>query len=88
MPDELDQNLGIEESPEQVYAREIRKKYRAVFGYSLGQEILRDILITCHFGMTLDPDNKVMVAEYNVGIVIAEKAGFLDRISEILGVQT
>jgi len=73
-----------EETPEEKSAREIQDKYRFVFGYDLGLEVLRDILITCHFGVTLDPDNKVQIAEYNVGIVIAAKSGFLDRVKNLL----
>lgn len=50
-------------------------KYRAVFINEMGLEVLADILRECHFGETLDPDNKVQVAEYNVGIMIMAKCG-------------
>jgi hypothetical protein len=29
----------------------------------------------CHFGETLDPDNKAMIAEHNVGMVFLAKCG-------------
>lgn len=50
-------------------------KYRAVFMSPLGLEVLGDILTTCHFGCTLDPDNPANVAEYNVGVTILNRCG-------------
>lgn len=51
-------------------------KYRLTFIESeIGTNVLIDILDACHFGCTLDPDNKVQVAEYNVGTVILAKCG-------------
>lgn len=37
--------------------------------------MLADILAECHFGSTLDPENPVQVAEYNVGVMILSKMG-------------
>jgi len=54
---------------------ELQLKYRAVFMSEIGREVLSDILMQCHFGVTLDPDNKVQVAEYNVGMVLLERCG-------------
>lgn len=54
---------------------DIGSKYRHVFSSSLGREVLADLLGECHFGETLDPDNKVRVAEYNIGVVILAKCG-------------
>jgi len=55
---------------------DLRGKYRAMFLRStLGKDVLGDILKECHFGCTLDPDNKVQVSEYNVGIMILNKLG-------------
>jgi len=53
----------------------VREKYRAVLLGPLGVEVLGDILKTCHFGETLDPENTVQVSEYNVGAVILAKLG-------------
>lgn len=53
----------------------IEDKYRFVLGSPLGQDVLGDILLMCHFGVTLDPDNKVQVAEHGVGIAILAKMG-------------
>jgi hypothetical protein len=63
----------------------IEEKYRALFNHGFGTEILADILMNCHFGITLDPDNKAQIAEYNVGIAIAAKAGFLEEVDSLLG---
>jgi hypothetical protein len=54
---------------------ELSQKYRHIFLSPLGLEVLVDILQDCHFGCTLDPDNKVQIAEYNVGITILAKCG-------------
>jgi hypothetical protein len=45
----------------------------------MGLDVLADILDMCHFGCTLDPDNKVMVAEYNVGVAILSKCGIFSQ---------
>ena len=54
---------------------EVSQKYRYIFLSPVGREVLADILADCHFGCTLDPDNKVQVAEYNVCINILAKCG-------------
>ena len=54
---------------------ELSQKYRHIFLSPIGREVLADILSDCHFGCTLDPDNKVQVAEYNVGISILARCG-------------
>lgn len=56
-------------------------KYRAVFNTPIGQEVLSDILSMCHFGATLDPDNKVEVSEYNVGVAILARLGIFSKAS-------
>ncbi len=68
--------------------KEMQAKYGMVFREGFGREVLADILLDlCHFGVTLDPDNKVQVAEYNVGMVIAKRAGVLEAIgTHILGI--
>jgi len=55
--------------------KEQAAKYRAAFGGPIGQEVLADILTMTHFGETLNPDNPVQVAEYNVGVSILAKMG-------------
>lgn len=92
MPDELE-NLGIQETEREIYEREIKDKYRALFGSGIGIEVLADLLALCHFGGSLDPDNKVMVAEYNVGVMVLARCGVLQSdnfegvISALLGVR-
>ncbi len=74
--------------------RDLMLKYRAVFlkYESPGREVLADILKECHFGYTLDPDNKVMVAEHNIGVMILHKCGVfaegtrLDILRQLAGV--
>jgi len=65
----------------------LQHKYREVFLNSLGQQVLADILMLCHFGATLNPDNYVQVAEYNVGVVILSRLGILGpgTLSEVIG---
>lgn len=53
----------------------IQDKYRYVFTSAIGQDVLGDILVMCHFGCTLDPDNKAQVAEQNIGVAILAKMG-------------
>ncbi len=62
----------VSDTPEQL-----RAKYRTIFLRNVwGQDVLADILNDmCHFGNTLDPDNKVQVAEYNVGVSILQRLG-------------
>jgi hypothetical protein len=77
MVDELDENLGLEESEDEKHEREIKDKYRALFSSGIGVEVLADFLALCHFGSTLDADNKMQVAEYNVGIALLARCGVL-----------
>ena len=51
------------------------EKYRKVFFNPLGFEVLADVLAQCHFGCTVNPDDKVQVAEHNVGIMILSRCG-------------
>ncbi len=50
-------------------------KYRKVFLDPVGLEVLADILGTCHFGETNDPENRVRVSEENVAKTILAKMG-------------
>ena len=82
----MDEDELIPESPEERYAREMRDKYRALFTSQVGREVIADILMTCHFCGTLDPENAAMIAEYNVGVTIAAKAGILLDLQRFLGI--
>ena len=62
---------------------EIRQKYFHTFSSPLGREVLIDILKDCHFGCTLDPDNKAQIAEYNVGVTLLAKLGIFGPDREI-----
>jgi len=63
----------------------MNRRYRNVFGSSEGRSVLGNILTVCHFGETLDPENPVQVAEYNVGLAIAFRSGALNLILPQLG---
>lgn len=67
-----------------------QEKYRKTLLEGFGREVLADLLQLCHFGETLDPDNKAQVAEYNVGISVLANLGVfsantLDVVIEALG---
>jgi len=64
----------------------MNRRYRNVFGSPEGRAVLGDILTTCHFGETLNPENPVQVAEYNVGLAIAFKAGVFKLIFPQMGI--
>jgi hypothetical protein len=54
----------------------IKERYILTFlRDEISLQVLADILSMCHFGCTLDPDNKVQVAEYNVGVCILNRLG-------------
>jgi len=59
---------------------ELTAKYRTVLlERQLGRDVLADILANCHFGCTLDPDNKVQVSEHNVGVTILHQCGIFGK---------
>ena len=58
---------------------ELTAKYRMVFGNSMGQEVLVDIMTMTHFGQTLNADNPQQIGEYNVGMAIMAKMGVFSR---------
>ena len=62
------------------------RRYKNVFGSPEGRSVLSDILTTCHFGETLNPENPTQVSEYNTALVIAHKAGVFDLIYRQLGI--
>ena len=65
----------------------INDKYTVVLGSPVGQDVLADILVNlCHFGCTLDPDNRVQVAEYNVGVAIMARMGIYgpNKLNEVV----
>lgn len=65
----------------------ITAKYRSLFlRGTLGKDVLADILTLCHFGCTLDPDNRVQVSEYNVGIAILHRCGIFgeDTLEQVI----
>ena len=70
------------------HQQEVAQRYRNVFGSSEGRLVLGDILSKGHYGVTLDPDNTVMVSEYNFALVIATLAGIFDQLYPQLGLGT
>jgi len=79
MPDEPE----VEREKQRV--KEMVQRYHNVFGTGEGRVVLRDILTLTHFGDTLDPQDPVQVAEYNVGLTILRMAGALDPLYSELG---
>lgn len=74
-------NFDLTEPEEKVVKSakdKLQAKYRIAFIGGIGQDVLNDILLDiCHFGLTLDPSNPAMIAEYNVGLAILAKCGIL-----------
>ncbi len=63
-----------------IEERRLMDKYRAVLFSPLGMEVLGDILINfCNFGCYLDPDNKMEIGEYNVGVGILSRLGVFSK---------
>ena len=72
-------------TPPLTPAQEMQQRYHNVFGSLEGRIVLGDILAKGHYGLTLDPDNPVMVAEYNFAIVIGTLSGVFDSLYAQLG---
>ena len=64
----------------------LKQKYQFLFMQGVGIEVLSDILAMCHFGSSLDFDDKHQIAEYNVGVAILAKCGIFgkDNMNEIV----
>jgi hypothetical protein len=71
---------------EKQHVRDMLQRYKNVFGSEEGRLVLGDILTLCHFGETLDPNDPVQAAEYNVGVTILRTAGGLDSLYSQLGI--
>ena len=67
--------------------QEMLQRYRNVFGSSEGRIVLGDILAKGHYGLTLDPDNQAMVAEYNFATLIGTLSGVFDSLYAQLGLE-
>ena len=65
--------------------QDMQKRYRNVFSNEEGRIVLGDILTLLHFGETLDPNDPVMVAEYNIGLTIMRMAGAMNLVYPQLG---
>lgn len=72
--------------PELSPEEQMQQRYRNVFGSAEGRLVLGDILTLGHFGVNLDPNDPVMIAEYGVALTIARTAGALDPIYPQLGI--
>lgn len=67
--------VGLEEKSNDK-EKEITNQYRHIFlGSQMGMQVLADILDMCYFGSTLDPENKVEISRYNLGISILVRCG-------------
>ena len=55
--------------------KEFRAKYRTVFGNSIGQDVLADILLMTHFGCFLTTETERL--EYNIGMALLSRMGIL-----------
>jgi hypothetical protein len=55
------------------------EKFRLVFFRDkIGMEVLSAILKLCHHGEIINPDNVVMMSEYNIGVVMLQILGVYD----------
>ncbi len=64
---------------------DLKNKYRFVLLSQMGIDIFRDFLArACHFGKTLDPDNKAQIAEYNNGIWLIAQCGDFNEVMRAL----
>lgn len=71
----------------EIEPSDIGDKYRALFKSPMGREVFADMLKMMHFGVTLNPANQAMIAEYNAGLTIMAKAGILDDVKSMLGLR-
>lgn len=61
---------------EDDFEKRRKKLYQYVFGSTdMGREVLADILRTCHYGASLQPENAAQIGEYNVGVMIVARCG-------------
>ena len=74
-------------TPSRTPAQEMLQRYRNVFGTNEGRIVLGDLFARGHLGITLNPDNPVMVAEYNFALVIVTMAGLFDPLYPQLGLE-
>jgi hypothetical protein len=72
--------------PQPRSAEEVDQLYRNVFGTAEGRIVLGDILTRGHYGVTLDPDNRVQIAEYNSALIIAHRAGAFEQVYRQLSI--
>ena len=74
--------FDFEEKTENKDAQ-ISNRYRHLFlGSQMGMQVLADILDMCYFGSSLDVENKVEIARYNLGISILVKCGIFEGVSQ------
>ena len=74
--------FDFEEKTENADAQ-ISNRYRHLFlGSQIGMQVLADILDMCHFGSTLDPEDKAEVTKYNLGIGILVKCGIFEGVKQ------
>jgi hypothetical protein len=66
-------------------AKDMQQRYKNVFGTPEGRRVLGDILTLGHFGVALNPNDPVEVAEYNLALTIARMAGALDLVYPQVG---
>lgn len=67
-------------------AKDMRQRYKNTFSTPEGMRVLGDILTLGHFGLNIDPNDPVMVAELNFAQTIARTAGALDPLYRQLGI--
>lgn len=84
---EYDDDISVEELAALAAKEEMCAKYRQVFHTGIGLDVLVDLLQELHYGSSLDPDNPLMVAEYNLAVLILAKCGVhsLDNFRQLVG---
>jgi hypothetical protein len=58
----------------------LEEKYKLTFRGALPREVLRDIVLRmCNYGCTLDPEDAVKVAQYNIAVDILGMCGIFPQ---------
>jgi len=80
---EEDEGLKFDFEEKTEVDTQISNRYRHLFlGSQMGMQVLADILDMCYFGSSLDAENKVEIARYNLGISILVKCGIFEGVSQ------
>ena len=88
MNDEIYPNLSEQDQ------EELRKKlfleqtqvFQKVFANGIGKKALAQILVLCHFGVDLDPNDPIMIGQYNLGLRLLWMSGWMQNVCQLLDI--